>query len=417
MIFQARWQLYFWLVPVAFVLVLIERVVRTGWLGWAGLALAVCLALFALLQLLLKWRKGFLLATLYGLVTLFIISVGVSLIGSGEPTRIAAGWALVVVCTLPFTLYMLAILLALSTTLLLRIVGRRRDYYRGLVSVIKGRREKALAALTRYQREHPEDARGWEGLALSLLAARRPEEALEKADRALQLERRAEGLLFRGLILQALGASEESLSDIEAAFKLRRNLPKAFLAQALIPLRRLDDALRALEQERLWRKDPLYFLTLGEVHRLQRMSNLAFEAYGKAAKWAARDCAPNPSAAKQVMAYALAEQAKLEQAEKAVRSLLSQDPSDTMALLVQALIQRQRGDYAGVETTLQRILPLNPNEVVGTLTDPDFSPLLVEERFRRLLGQALEERERILERVRNRAQPDPDYGAPGLQPV
>ena len=90
MIFQARWQLYFWLVPVAFVLVLIERVVRTGWLGWAGLALAVCLALFALLRLLLKWRKGFLLATLYGLVTLFIISVGVFLIGSGEPTRMAA---------------------------------------------------------------------------------------------------------------------------------------------------------------------------------------------------------------------------------------------------------------------------------------------------------------------------------------
>lgn len=379
--------------------------------------MAVCLALFCLLRLLLKWRKGFLLATLYGLGTLFIISVGISLIESGESTRMAAGWALVVVCTLPFTLYMLAILLALSTTLLFRIVGRRRDYYRGLVSIIKGRREKALAALTRYQREHPEDARGWEGLALSLLAARRPEEALEKADRALQLERRAEGLLFRGLILQALGASEEGLSDIEAAFKLRRNLPKAFLAEALIPLRRLDDALRALEQERLWRKDPLYFLMLGEVHRLRRMSNLASKAYAEAAKWAARDWAPNPCAAKQVIAYALAGQAKLEQAEEAVRSLLSQDPSDIAALSAQALIQRQRGDYDKVEATLQRILPLNPHQIVAALTDPDFSPLLVEERFRRLLGRALEERERILERVRSRAHLDPADGAPGFQPV
>jgi tetratricopeptide (TPR) repeat protein len=164
-------------------------------------------------------------------------------------------------------------------------------------------------------------------------------------------------------------------------------------------------------------KSSVHFLALGDAYRLRRRSDLAFKAYKEAAKRAACELKAGLAAMEGVMAYALAEQAKLEQAEEAVRSSLSQDPSDILALSAQALIQRQRGDHDGVEAALQRILTVTPQGVVDNLTDADFTALLVEERFRRLLDQALEERERILERVRNRAQPDPDYGAPGFQPV
>jgi hypothetical protein len=40
--------------------------------------------------------------------------------------------------------------------------------------------------------------------------------------------------------------------------------------------------------------------------------------------------------------------------------------------------------------------------VVLTLGDPEFTPLLVDERFRRLLGRAWLEQNRLLERIRSR---------------
>ncbi len=376
------------------------------------------LLVFALLWVLVQERSAFVSTVLYLLGAFVVLGIGASLIGTGEPLGIAAGFGLIGLYAAP-GLCVTAAVLFFSHVHLLAVVGGRKDRYRGLAHLTNGRYEEAVAALSRYQQEHPEDLRGWEWLVMSLLNARRYEEALEKADRALQLKRTPEGLLNRGRSLLMLGATEEGLSDIEAALELNPGLPlgQTMLAMALIRLRRLDDALRALKRERGLCKNSVHSLALGDTYRLRRRGDLAFKAYEEATKRAARELKAGFAAAEGMMAYALAEQVKLEQAEKAVRSLLSQDPSDTMALLVQALIQRQRGDYDGVETTLQRILPLDPNEVVGTLTDPNFSPLLVKERFRRLLGQALEEQERTLERVRNRAQPDPADGAPGFQPV
>lgn len=406
-------------VLLAILLAAIERVARTGWLGLAAMELIGLLFVASLLWILMESRRTLVFTVLYLLGGAVVLKIGGPLTATGEPVQVAAGFGLIGLYFIP-ALYALVIA-PLSSYAPLRALlgGKKRDYYRGLTHLAKGRHEEAVAALSRYHQERPEDPRAWEWLVMSLLNARCYEEALEKADRALQLKRTPEGLLNRGRSLLMLGATEEALSDIEAALELKHGLPlgQTVLALALTVLRRLDDALRALKRERSLCKSSVHSLALGDAHRLRRRSDLAFKAYKEAAKRAARELKAGYAPAEGIMAYVLAEQAKLGQAEEAVRSRLAQDPSDIGALRAQALIQRHRGDYDGVEATLQRILPLNPNEVVEALTDPDFSPLLVEERFRRLLGQALEERERILERVRSRAQPDPADGAPGFQPV
>ena len=423
MIFLVRWPVFWWVillgVLLAILLAAIERIARTGLLGLAAMELVGLLFVASLLWILMESRRTLVFTVLYLLGGSVVLRIGGPLTARGEPVQVAAGFGLIGLYFVPALYALVIVPLCSHAPLRALLGGKKRDYYRGLVHLANGRHEEAVAALSRYQQKHPEDPRGWEWLVMSLLNARRYEEALEKADRALQLKRTPEGLLNRGRSLLMLGATEEGLSDIEAALELKHGLPlgQTMLAMALIRLRRLDDALRALKRERGLCKNSVHSLALGDTYRLRRRGDLAFKAYEEATKRAARELKAGFAAAEGMMAYALAEQAKLEQAEEAVRSLLSQDPSDTMALLVQALIQRQRGDYDGVETTLQRILPLDPNEVVGTLTDPNFSPLLVKERFRRLLGQALEEQERTLERVHNRAQPDPGDGAPGFQPI
>jgi tetratricopeptide (TPR) repeat protein len=423
MIILVRWPVFWWVILLgalfAIFLAAIERVARTGWLGLAAMELVGLLFVAGLLWILMESRRTFLFIVLYLLGGSIVLEIGGPLTATGEPVQVTAGFGLIGLYFVPALYVLLIVPLCSHAPLRALLGGRKRDYYRGLVHLTKGRHEEAVATLSRYQQENPEDPRGWEWLVMSLLNARRYEEALEKADRALQLKRTPEGLLNRGRSLLMLGATEEALSDIEAALELKHGLPlgQTVLAMALIGLRRLDDALRALKRERGLCKNSVHSLALGDTYRLRRRGDLAFKAYKEATKRAARELKAGFAAAEGIMAYVLAEQAKLEQAERVVRSRLSQDSLDIGALRAQALIQRQRGDYAGVEATLQRILPLNPNEVVEALTDPDFSPLLVEERFRRLFGQALEQRERILERVRNRAQPHPGDGAPGFQPA
>jgi tetratricopeptide (TPR) repeat protein len=423
MIFQARWQVFYWVILLgclmAILLATIDRAAQTGLLGWAAMALLGLLFVFGLLWILVQDRSAFVSTVLYLLGAFVVLGIGESLIETGEPLGIAAGLGSIVLYTAPGLCVLAIVLLSSYMPLRALLGGKKRDYYRGLKHLTKERYEEAVAALSRYQQEHPEDPRGWEWLVMSLLNARRFEEALERANRALQLKRTPEGLLNRGRSLLTLGATEEALSDIEAALELKPHLPlgQTVLAVALIRLRRLDDALRALRRERGLYKSSVHFLTLGDAHRLRRRSDLAFKAYKEATKRAARELKAGFTATEGMMAYTLAEQAKLEQAEKTVRSRLSQDPSDIVALSAQALIQRQRGDHDGVEATLQRILTVSPQAVIDDLADADFTALLVEERFRRLLGRALDERDRILERARSRAQSDPGDGAPGFQPV
>jgi tetratricopeptide (TPR) repeat protein len=412
MILQLRSQVFCWTTLFALVLLAIDCVARTGWLGSVVMVLLVGPFVYGVFRVLEAKRKEFVFSVVYVLGAFFIFGIYMIMIEAGDRGGAAVVLVLMGLYIGPILLE-IPMVLAYSCMRLLSVMGGNRDYYRGAIHALEGRREEALASLSRYQQQDPQDPRGWVGLALSLVNAGRYEEALEKADRALELKRTPEGLLFRGRILLILGAAEEALADIQAALASKRPL-SLLLAVALIELRRLDGALAVLKRERFWRKNSQYFWALGEVHRLCRRGDLASKAYEKAANQAALVVKAGMWATEGTLACLLARQGKLAQAEEVVRSLLSKDASDTVALGAQALIQRQRGDYDGVEATLQRKLALNPSYVVGTLIDPDFTPLLAEERFRRLLAQALEERERILERVRNRPQPPQVNGPSGL---
>lgn len=331
MIVLVRWPVFWWVmllgVLLALLLAAIERVARTGLLGLAAMGLWGLLAVSALLWTLMENRRIFVITVLYLLGGFVVLDIGGPMTATGEPVKVAAGSGLIGLYFVP-GLCVMAAVLPFSQVRLRAVVGGKKDYYRGLIHLTEGRREEALASLSRYHQQHPQDPCGWEWLARSLVGAHRYDEALEKADRALELKRTPEGLLNRGRILLILGAGEEALSDIEAALELKPRPPagRRVLALALMSLRRADDALAALKRERFWCKNSLYFWVLGDVHRLYRRGDLAFKAYEEAAKWATRELKACLPSAKGVMAYALAEQAKLEQAEEVVRASLSKDP-------------------------------------------------------------------------------------------
>ena len=68
-----------------------------------------------------------------------------------------------------------------------------------------------------------------------------------------------------------------------------------------------------------------------------------------------------------------------------------------------ALLAYRRGLLDPAEEALQELISFRPHLAMSTLMDPLFTPLLTEARFRHLLGRALDERNRLLQRVRSQA--------------
>jgi tetratricopeptide (TPR) repeat protein len=279
------------------------------------------------------------------------------------------------------------------------------DYHRCLVQVMGGRQAEAVTAFARYQQKYPADPRSHDGLALALFMNHRFEEALGEADRALEAAPTAERLHLRGAILSHLGDDEGALQDFEASLRLKPGFQESEfgLTAVLLNLRRLDSAIGFLERSRRWWRPPHYFLYLGEAYRLRGMLDAATDAYQMAVRTPlAIGLGLSSGAAQQgFFAYLLVNAGKLKEAEKAAQRSLAKDPRQPLALLAQAAVQKEKSDPA-LENTLERLLEVNPNYVVAELTDPEFTPLLADERFRALLARAWQERDRILGRVRQR---------------
>jgi Flp pilus assembly protein TadD len=173
------------------------------------------------------------------------------------------------------------------------------------------------------------------------------------------------------------------------------------LAPHFINLRRLDTAISLLKKERV--NNSARSLHLAEAYRLLGRSGLARKSYRKAEKLAKLEVRVGFLTVRANHAYVLAAQGDLFDAEREVQRTLEDWPACMLAIYTQALIERRRGDNNAVERTLERMLPLSPHQVVCALTDPDFTPLLSEQRFRRLLAWALGARRANIERLRNRA--------------
>jgi tetratricopeptide (TPR) repeat protein len=307
---------------------------------------------------------------------------------------------------------LMAVFVVILALGLLALAGRhmraqsesKKDYYDAILHVVRGNSADAVQAFSRHQQSHPSDPRAWEWLGFALLVSRRYEEALDAADRAIQMGSSRWSLWIRGDALLAVGAADEALAIFDACAK-KRGQPRFAQARgiALIQLRRLDDAVAVLHSEKGWRRRPYTAFALGEAYRLSGKPAPASKAYEVAALGATVEAAADPRRYGALLACTLAEVGRLKEAEEAAQSALSADPSDPSALCAQALIQNRRGDLPGLKVTFERMLAASPPSVVSTLGDPEFTPLLADERFRRLLDRAWLEQNRLLERIRQRA--------------
>lgn len=282
-------------------------------------------------------------------------------------------------------------------------LGIRRDYWRSTYAAKSGRMQEALEHATRQTDRRPNDARGWEARALALYGSVRLEEALACADRSLEIERSWRGYMIRGLVLAALGAGNGAAADFKESLRYwRHSHVEIALARISVAERRLNEALRILARaNRRGRKWSIGLLAVADVHRLLGNTEEVQRRFRLALKRADREIAAGMPA-HSVRAYCLAQLNREAEAVKAAGAALELAGRDPFALLVKMLLNVRSGEHDLAEETLRKMLFVSPSSVVGTLTDPQFTPLLTEGRFRNLLAWALGAQRDILERLRVR---------------
>ncbi len=282
--------------------------------------------------------------------------------------------------------------------LLWQSLGPRKYYRRAMAKFFASELSTALDYLEAFKRRRPKDAAGWEATAMTLLSLGRAEEALANANQAVKLRRRWQGLFARGLILFRMGATEEALHDLEESVALCRSpIVQSVLGSVLVSLRRLDSAMEMLRASHGRFKWSYTALALAEAYRLRGMASEARSAYEEAASLAQ---AAGVAAETAVLAYAQAQLGRLEEAAEAARSVVVAEDAGTLALYTLALVSLRRGDLPTAEEHLRELADRSPHSAVEALMDPDFSALMANDRFKRLLGAAMLSRDDQVRRAR-----------------
>ena len=282
------------------------------------------------------------------------------------------------------------------------IAGPRKDFFRGALHITKCEFSEATQAYDRYRPDFPDDSRGTLGNAYILAVEGRYDEALRDTHRAVLLERRPETFDLRGRLLFRAGALVEALADGEAALALNPRLAAArdLVGALLVTARLLDRAIDLMESGGLSQTTAASRFALAEAYRLRGDHDLARKYYAQAAKLAPFYVKFDPRHSEGLWACALAELGRWEEADRHIQHTLGRNASDTTALYARALHEKEMGDLDALEQTLKEMLVASLGlEVVGVLTDPQFTPLLDEKRFRELLAWALGAQRQARERV------------------
>ena len=211
----------------------------------------------------------------------------------------------------------------------------------------------------------------------------------------------------------ALGCEELALADAEEGIRLDPNgLALTFVKGAtLTNLRRLDDAIEVLSQEKLLKRTVWSRYSLGDAHRLRSEPKKAKAAYKQAARIAPAFVRLYPDRSEGLWARALAQIRWFKHAERHTDKTLKRIPNDVHALYARAICEMARDDRDAVAATFRHLLAANPVAAAAGLMDPQFTPLLAEKRFRELLAWALGAQRQALERVvARRTQTQDDAG-------
>jgi tetratricopeptide (TPR) repeat protein len=353
-------------------------------------------------------RRQLLFLASVGFAAIVALVVGVNLMyegrESGNSALEIAGYAVVfgfgAITVIPLLVLSLFIGAPPMVHLLRSLRGPDKDLYKGMRLALAERLAEADEYLRRFRTQFPADHRGPLWQAFVLLQKYRFEEALLLSDESLALQASAQGYLTRGQALLGLGAAEEALRDFRSARDLHARMPAWPSGYALIELRRLPEALAIFEQEKL--KPSVLFIGLGNAHRFLGNRDLAAAAYNRAIQQASADRLLGVLATQGVVACALAELGLTSEAQGSALQILKRKPDDINARYALARVALTQTDLGTVERMLREIIAVYPRQGVMALTDPDFTPLLTERRFRELLAWALGAQSQVLKRVRQR---------------
>ncbi|MGD8690057.1 MAG: tetratricopeptide repeat protein [Gammaproteobacteria bacterium] len=207
--------------------------------------------------------------------------------------------------------------------------GPAAEYFRGLLA------------------ERPDHAAAWNHLGRALNNLRRPREALEAFERAVELlPDYAEAHQNRGHVLRILRCREAAAASLERALALDPRLPVAHINLGYLHLagNRFDTAARHFEHAaRLRRGDPAVLSALGVARHKAGEFERALAAYDEALRHAP-DCAE----AHANRAITLEETGRAGPAEEGYRRAVSLSPGEVNAWsnLGHLLIRQGRADEA-----------------------------------------------------------------------
>ncbi|MGH8631329.1 MAG: tetratricopeptide repeat protein, partial [Burkholderiales bacterium] len=282
------------------------------------------------------------------------------------------------------------------------------NYLRGIFQAMRGDTDKALDSFRAYGAEGGETPELAAGRAITLISARRHEEALAELDRALAQQPSGMIRLLRGQALLNLGAAQEALADIQAAGQDGGLVPgvKGMLGAAYLEFGGLDEAIVALQEAGTeMTATSGTFFALADAYRLSGRDAEARDAYEEAAARAIVDVQYAVAADRGILPLALARLGKLDEAASVVQEALATSTNDPSVYIARALIEVRRGTPSFAASDLEQALAISAHAAVKALEDPDFAPVSSSPEYQALLERAKAERERVLERVRNRRQP------------
>lgn len=281
-------------------------------------------------------------------------------------------------------------------------IGPDRDYFKGASLIVAGKPAEALELSREYRLRTPQTGLSGELAGMALDALDRREEALAEADRAVRTKKRWQGLMIRGGILLRMSLPAEALRDLEESYLLGGNLIARWqIGAAFLSLRRLDDADRILEWSKRVMKYSFVSLAAAECQRLLGNHQRAHEYYFDTEERARREIeSGKPHEA--ILAYSLARMGRDAAAIETADEALERNPGDVLALTAHALVNVLRGEAPLALVNLRRLMLIDPQQVAGALTDPQFTHLLTEPRFRELLAWALGAQRQTRERLRER---------------
>ncbi|HSP54184.1 MAG TPA: tetratricopeptide repeat protein, partial [Dehalococcoidia bacterium] len=304
----------------------------------------------------------------------------------------AAPWSFVVVGATVIYIILMSLVLTESPTL------KNHDLSVAMAHAKRGQYALAVEDARRFAERRPDSPWGWTVSAGALLGLGRLEEALTEADRAVALGGTDYARIVRGSALFGLGLFEEAYTDFRATSPESLASSGTSYAYVLIGVRSLDDAVQFLTDPTWSSVGVTEHALLGEAYRLLGDPESAAEAFGEAIRLARMQA---PTGDTPWLAYCLAMMGDRDEARALAEDVLTRE-EDISALRVIALLAALRKDRDEAHEALRRTVLAWPRAAVDSLTDPQFTPLMGEKRFRDLLAWAIGAQRQRRERVRER---------------